>query len=370
MTIGARGVRGSALQWLAGAMSGALLATGAQATSSPYPDLTISAVMQNSYEYSIGGGPMQSAAPTGDVRLRVNSNVGGNLSEVGIDLTARLDGDSFFYLHNGYCVGTCSIAMKTILTFTLANTGASPLDVRWDSLITPGHLGQVGSDGTGLFHFILVDGNDATGIGEVHQESRGETFGWYDDFVLGETPLAGFRRDTYSEGVGHLNAWSFADWSATGLNIDLLTIPGNSTTILTYHSSVSMANSSLCTDLADCGGVQVAFGDPRNTGSVGGRMAGPTAFLTSAEPLIGRAFDVFTNEAQLFVTPDTPLPVPPAVLPAVTYGAPFSTPVPPPAVPEPASWALLFLGFGAIGSMLRARRAGASHDVFAPAAAH
>jgi len=332
-------------------------ATGANATSSPFSSLAISSTIDNSYVYSIGSGPQQSFSATGDVRLRLSSNEGGNLSELGVDLTSRLDGDSFYYLHNGYCVGTCFVSIVTTLTFTLTNTGADPLAVRWDSLITPGHLAQQGSNGSARYQFLVIQDPDSTS--QVHASAVGTTWGWNDEFSnFPSAGLSGFQSAAYSDpGAGHHNAWSFADWSATALNLDLLTIAGNSSTTLIYFSTVIMESTADCTDLSDCDGVQVAFGDPRNTGSIGGRMAGPSAFSASDEPLIGREFDVYTTKGkidQMFVEQGAELPDP---LPSVTipgYSGPsFRSPAPAALVPEPASWALLVLGFGVVGWSLR-----------------
>jgi len=331
-------------------------ASAAGAMTSPYDSLVITSTMNNEYSYSFGGATPQVFTPSGDVRLRLDSNIDGNLSQIGVDFTSRLEGDSFYYLHNGYCVGTCSVSMKTSLTFTLANEGDTAVSVRWDSLITPGHLAQQGSAGTARYQFLVLQGNNADGSSQSHYEAYGDTWGWYDQFSNTGDGLFGFVKDTYSEGVGHNNAWSFADWSATALNLDLLTIlPGETHTLL-YYSVITMAMSDLCTDLSDCDGVQVAFGDPRNTGSIGSRMAA----FSAGEPLIGREFEVYTTEGkvdQMFVKSDAPLPDPLPVVTSPGYSGPsFKTPALAAAVPEPGAWMMLLLGFGAMGGVLRSRR--------------
>lgn len=355
-----------------GAWLGALVAIlglaglpgAAGATESPFPNLTITSSIANRYSYSVGSGPTISVDPAANnVSLRASANEGGFKSEVGLDLTSQLDGDNFSFLHDGYCVGTCKVSIYTTLNFSLANTGDDAVAVRWDSLITPGHLAQLGSNGSALFHFIVVDGNDVSASSTVYQESRGETFGWYDQIDQTGAQFAGFQRDVYSEGVGHLNARSYADWSATSLNLDLTSIPGHSTTSLSYISWVEMSYTDSCTDLSACGGVQVAFGDPRNDGGVrsitGVPPFSPLLGLDSGSPLqpyIGRQFGASTTPSA-FVEQGSPLPPAPPLLPPVTYGAPFVSQV----VPEPASWAMMLFGFGLAGSALRRRaRDGAS----------
>jgi hypothetical protein len=334
------------------AITALVVAAGtAQAASDPYDALTISSTMQNSYSYSIGGGPLVTVDPSPDnAHLRVGANNGGFLSEVGIDLTSNLSGDSFSFLHNGYCVGTCSVRIDTVLTFNLTNSGGTKLGLRWDSLITPGHMAQLGSDGSALFHLIVIENNLDTSLGGSTAEFRGETFGWYDQIDTG-AGFSGFNREAYSEGVGHTNARYFADWSATAFSLDLLTLTPNSTTQLSYYSWVEMSYAADCTDLSDCGGVQVAFGDPRNSGTVKtfSTVSLFSSLVDPVEPYIGREFEAY-EAPSAFVTPTTPLPVSPALLPPVTYTAQFTS-----QVPEPGTWALMVLGFGLVGSAVRRR---------------
>jgi hypothetical protein len=343
------------------AVCASVMAAGAaRAASDPYADLTINSTMRNSYRYSIGGGPLVAVDPSPDnAHVRVGANNGGFLSEVGIDLTSSLAGDSFAFLHNGYCVGTCSVRIDTVLTFDLVNSGDTKLELRWDSLITPGHMAQIGSDGSALFHLIVVEGNVDTFLGGAGAEFRGETHGWYDQIDTG-TGFSGFDSNTYSEGPGHFNARYYADWSATAFSLNLLQLTPRSTTQLSYYSWVEMNYADDCTDLSTCGGVQVAFGDPRNSGTVKS-FAAPGLFSLipgpEPEPYIGRQFDpyvaasVFVDPLEFPDPPESPLP-----LPRVTYTTGFTSQAA--AVPEPSSWAMLICGFGAIGVALRRGRSG------------
>lgn len=336
-------------------LSAATGAGAAHAVTSPYPDLVITSQIANSYSYQIGSGAEQTFDPAaGDVHLRIGANEGGSVSELGLDLTATLAGDSFSYLHNGYCIGTCSVRMATSLTFQLTNNGDTPLSVRWDSLITPGHLAQVGLGGSALFQFEIfqVVGSDTSQ--QTLYSAIGLTGGFYDTIDTATGPFNGLFHEEHSETTAHLNARTISDWSATNVNLDLLTIDPHTTSILGYASQVQMGGTANCTDLAACDGVQVAFGDPRTSGTTPddaqSRFASRDGTGSAPpESYIGRDFGVFVAPSA-FVTPDTPLPPTPPILPRVTYGAPFVS-----QVPEPTSWALLLCGFGLMGATLRRR---------------
>ena len=49
---------------------------------------------------------------------------------------------------------------------------------------------------------------------------------------------------------------------------------------------------------------------------------------------------------------DAPLPGTPPIITPIQYNIPYR------AVPEPATWAMMLLGFAAVGSMARRRRTG------------
>ncbi|QXQ08343.1 PEPxxWA-CTERM sorting domain-containing protein [Sphingosinicellaceae bacterium] len=94
-----------------------------------------------------------------------------------------------------------------------------------------------------------------------------------------------------------------------------------------------------------CDGAQVCFGDPRNSGGITGRSAfrAPTANL---EPVIGQACGIASISFSV-VPSDSPLPTTPPVLPPVVY-----------ALPEPSTWAMLIVGFGLSGAVMRRRQVG------------
>ena len=59
---------------------------------------------------------------------------------MGLSLTGTLNDGNFFFLHNGTCVGDCTLTLTTDITFTLQNLSRLPVELRFDSQITPGHL--------------------------------------------------------------------------------------------------------------------------------------------------------------------------------------------------------------------------------------
>jgi hypothetical protein len=328
------------------------VATAAQASTSPYDDLKISSTIANSISYQIGSGPSTIVASPNNTSFRATASDGGFLSELGFDLTSNLSGDSFSYLQNAYCVGNCSVAMTTNLTFTLTNSGVTPLNVRWDSLITPGHLAQVGLNGDAQFDFKIVQ----EGAQNPLYDAVGLTGGYYDQIDNPGHVFSGLVHQDYSETPAHLNARTISDWSATNVDLNLFTIAPGATSTLQYYSQSSIANSMNCTKLEACDGVQVAFGDPRTSGTT--TNFAKTFFAlpmleganTAAQPIIGRQYDPYAITSA-FVTPDTPLPSEPKILPPVTYGPTFVS-----QVPEPASWVFMLGGFALAGAAVRRRR--------------
>jgi hypothetical protein len=344
---GALKLGAAALVWLSAA-------TASQASTTPYDDLKISSTIANSINYQIGSGLSTTVVPNNNATFRASANDGGFVSELGFDLTSNLSGDDFSYLHNAYCVGNCSVSMTTNLTFTLTNSGDAPLDVRWDSMITPGHLAQVGLTGAAQFSFEIVQGLATLGANSLYS-AAGLTGGYYDQIQAPGGQFNGLLHQDYSETPAHLNAKTISDWSATNVDLNLLTINPGTTSTLQYYSQASVSNSMNCTSLETCDGVQIAFGDPRTSGTTTNFarafFALPTieGANTTAQPIIGREFDPYTITSA-FVTPDTPLPHTPAILPPVTYGPTFVS-----QVPEPASWIFMLGGFVLTGAVVRRR---------------
>jgi len=287
--------------------------------------------------------------------LRVgNVNAGGDVSELGMDLVSSLNGGDFYFLHNLYCVGTCSVRSYTQISFTLQNVGTEAANLRFDSLITPGHLAQTGVDGqsVGNFSFQVRQFNEHGNMNELYYAAGSTSYGVPDIETADGKLFSGYDLQGVEE------AWQALDWSASGLNVLLDPIAAGQTNTLVYTSLVTIEHYATCSDLANCSGIQVAFGDPRTTGSIGGRASGPSAFSGAGEPIIGRAFDSFASYVSFVDVTDPanpPLPAreTPDPLPSVNYTSSFSSPPP---LPEPASWAMMIAGFAAIGGNLRQRR--------------
>lgn len=136
-------------------------------------------------------------------------------------------------------------------------------------------------------------------------------------------------------------------------------IPAGETHNVTYRTTtiVSVVGG-LCETLLGCEGVQVAFGDPRNDGSVG-QLRAAFSTPTNNQPLIGRRFDATTYSSANIVDSLAPLPdpdllPPPAAPPNYNWLPPVDGLSG--AIPEPSTWLMLITGFGLIGAMQRRQR--------------
>jgi len=312
------------------------------------------ATITNFYQYSFDQLDLGSEiGVTGSASVRKDHvTADGLVSQFGLDLVGTLDGGDFYFLHNLYCVGTCSVRSYTQIVFTLENIGTEAVNLRFDSLITPGHLGETGVDGAsaGQFGFQVVQ-SGPTGQSELYYASGSTGYG--DIRIENATGLDFNGHDRQ----GSDETWQTLDWSATNLNVMLNTINPGETHTLTYTSAVLVESFADCSNIANClGGLQVAFGDPRTTGSIGSRMAGPAALSASGEPIIGRSYLPYESYARFVEVTDPnnppPLPGTPDAYPPVDYTRLFSPATP---LPEPASWAMMIAGFAAIGGSLRGR---------------
>lgn len=338
--------------------------------------VTETSTIANSWNYNVGG-QSGSGSNAGGV-AEVFQSVAGieGISELGLSLTGTLDNGSFFFLHNGVCVGQCSVTLSTQITFTLTNTGTAPVDLRFDSQITPGHLGSsyysLGSDSQAEFNFaVSAGGTNVAGV------AAGALFGAFGDaanrppvvFTTDQSQFNGFNL------VDNAPEWSVADWSATNLSVNVPTLGAGQSTILTYSSTLTINTYQTdCPQPNACESYQVAFGDPRNAGGVindslaasaaldeefsaFSALLAPLATVGGLSPAVGAPFDPFKVTYQ-FVPQGSPLPPTPPVIGPINYDINY------PgqgvgAVPEPATWAMLVLGFGLIGGLLRRhRRAG------------
>ncbi|NJC33304.1 hypothetical protein GGR88_000778 [Sphingomonas jejuensis] len=308
----------------------------------------------NTYGLSFTPFTLPSELPGGSRETLIQrSGVPGADSEAGIDLVGEADSGGFFFLHNDYCVGQCAIASSTEIRFVVTNTGTEAVNLRFDSLITPGHLARIGNDprATGGFDFRVTQ-QDTDPFEENIPELLYSAFGNVnaeDIFVetTGGVPFNNYNDQTIGDG-------RVVDWSWTPLNLELGLLGAGQSKIVTYSAFYFMTGNGVCEDVANCSGLQVAFGDPRNNGTILSRMASFAAFADDGTPIINREYDA-VSVPFAFNLSGSPLPPLPPTEGPVNYGVPF-VPAALGAVPEPATWATMVCGFGLVGSTLRRRR--------------
>jgi hypothetical protein len=297
------------------------------------------------------------STPQNGLFADMTSSTNAPPAQYGVNFFTNSSNESFAFLQNLYCVGTCSTYSLTTVTLTLTNTGSAAETMRFDSEITPGHLASIGNnpDAQGLFNF---DVTETTG-GSTRTLYSADGLASYSANGLVTGPTASITTSDGNAFNGLTESTDGAtydalDWSATNLNLLLDTILPGQTSTLTYTSLVSTTTpNSQCTDIADCAGVQVVFGDPRNTGggttgSASSAVASALAMSIELTPVINGNFG-FAVVPFSIVSADSPLPPEPPLSPPVYYGPLFI----PSSTPEPASWMLLIAGFGMVGAALR-----------------
>jgi len=230
---------------------------------------------------------------------------------------------SFFFLHNIQCQGYCSVGVTTEIVDTITNTGPDAVDLRLDSNITAGHFGLVQNaktDSSGLFQFNITQ----TTSGADHQLYQ----------ALGQISSSGATINTSDGSIFH-NLTSYhdpaqtgLDWDETDLSVLLDTLAPGQTTTVTYRSITYLNAYGQCTNVTFCDGVQVAFGDPRNNGGIFNLTAFGQSLNQPVGFVLNRGFDMAKVKMQLVNLSD---------------------------VPEPSSWAMMLVGFGVAGVMMRRR---------------
>ena len=269
-------------------------------------------------------------------------------SDLGIDYVGTAGDGQFFFLHNNYCVGACSTASSTVITFTVTNTGDAPVDLRFDSLITPGHLARVDgpSAARGGFDFSVTQrtpNSDEVAVlysafGNANDEELSASDGDFNPFN--------------GQVAYDLPGGRVLDWDTTPLNLELGTLAAGATTQVEYTANYFITSFDDCTDILACGGLQVVFGDPRNNGSIGSRARGfGTSAIGDPVTIINREYDAVAIP-YAFNLSGSPFPGLPPRQGPVDYVGTYT----PLAVPEPATWAMMLIGFGMIGGAARYRR--------------
>lgn len=320
-------------------------------------EIVETSTISNSYFYELGGtftdtAESGSGATTdpfgGTLGVARSVMVDGQVSEMNLAMQGTLDGNgNFYFLSSGTCVGYCRAVMTTTVDFTVTNTGTAPVDVRFDSLITPGHLARMNvGPGTGdslaFYDFSVSQDGVPLHASEgftVRPVASADLF-----LVRGPVP---FNDINEAEGPN----WAVRDWGATPLNIVLGTLAPGASTNVRYSSVVTLGSlQGGCTDTLTCLGFQVAFGDPRNNGSISNRAAMSAHFQPS--PAVGALYDPYAARFA-FVDARTPLPPPPPSLGVLSYDTAYVPIGVSAAVPEPTVWAMLAIGFGALGGAMR-----------------
>lgn len=339
-----RGIMGTVVAIVPGALSAQVVETS---------------TIENIYSYNLAGQAGSGTFGSGAVEVARQAATATSVSEMFLSLNGTLDQGSFLFLHNGTCVGICSLTMTTNITFSLFNGGNAPVALQFDSQITPGHLAHslldplspsqasfnfTVSQDPGLRQGLLYQANgDATQAPPSLVTSTGQAFNGID-----------FNQNS--------PAWSVLDWSATDLSVALAIIAPGQTSNLYYRSTLTITTNQLnCLDPTLCESFQVAFGDPRNAGgvlslsareSMARMLAAPLASTDLINPAVGAPYDPFRVNYR-FSPLNTPLPNPAPIIPPIEYDINYRGPG---AVPEPGTWMLLIVGFGFAGAVMRRRR--------------
>ena len=286
------------------------------------------------------------------VALFVGQRAPTPTSDLGVDYVGTAGDGQFFFLHNNYCVGACSTVSSTRISFTVTNTGDADVNLRFDSLITPGHLARIDgpSAARGGFDFEVTqrpfDSDDITTLYSAFGNANSEELsvggpGGSDEPFRGQVryELAGGR---------------VLDWDTTPLNLELGTLAAGAATIVEYTASYFVTSfDDQCTDITACGGLQVVFGDPRNNGSVSTFARGGFGASAVGDPvtIINREYDA-VSIPYAFNLSGSPLPGLPSAQGPVSYQGTYS-PLAVGTVPEPATWLTLILGMALVSVALR-----------------
>ena len=332
------------LAYLCGSVA---LLTGLSATPAAAA-VNESVTISNSFGHIFDSSTAPSVGPGGTKEtIFLGNSTGGARSELGINYTGTADSSGFFFLHDNLCVGICGTYSETVITFTLSNAGDGTESLRFDSQITPGHMARIfGSRGMAAgFQFTVTEVKEGFDDNTLYSASGTVTSSGI-DLDQGGLNYTGLKTTT---GAG----FEVLDWGATNLNLLLNPLRSGETTKVIYRATYMSRGTDQCANIFECSGVQVVFGDPRNNGGVIDAFA-DFGLGSDADPkiaVIGGDYQPFFVPAR-FVNADAPLPEQPGDFTAPNYNTLFVSRA---AIPEPANWAMMILGFGAAGAAMRRR---------------
>ncbi len=302
----------------------------ASAIPSAQAGITESLTSSSGYTYDFAPGNAGTfSGAGGSVAITDTGNSPELATEVKLNYQTLVAEDaSFFFLQNIQCKGFCSVSATTQIINTITNTGTSFTGLEMISNITPGHFGLVQNANTassGSFIFEITQ--NIGGISKLLYSAQGKV-----------SSLGAFITTSDGSVFNGLEAYNDPaqiglDWKATDLSVFLDPLAPGATTTLTYSAKTVLNSYGICLDVTLCDGVQVAFGDPRNTGGIiPSRPSVSERGLETMEP-VGFVLDRGFDKARLRLR----------VVEA-------------PAVPEPSSWAMLIVGFGTLGAAMRRSR--------------
>lgn len=321
------------------ALMGAMAMAGLAVTGSASATVVETLSFSTTYSYGFAPGANTNTGTDPDLIVQdVGSDPDQATDITFVYQTLAASDASFFFLHNIQCKGYCSVGITTYLTNTITNNGPSTVFLNLTSDITAGHLGLVRNDDTdssGGFQF------------DITESLNGQDLQLYN--AVGSVSSLGASITT-SDGMDFANLIPYQDdaqfglsWDRTPLSVALSPIAAGETRVVTYRSITQLDSYGFCTDTSRCDGVQVAFGDPRNSGGIIGTRSRIAAFALFepefatfgaapvVEPLgfvLDRGFDL--AELRLQTVDVTP-------------------------VPEPGTWAMMILGVGMTGAAARRR---------------
>lgn len=350
-----------------------LMLAGAPATAQVTHVNTIATVTATN-GFDVNGNPLTQVFTGTTLADNVSTGQGGG-SGSSFKSTSSVDSNGIFFANSNASAGDAAfLDSYTVVDIAFRNDGPMAVRPSLESTIIPAGIGlYVGANcitavvtcgpggngrfplrtfadfGPGMqasFDFLVRDGST------ILYELKG-SLGWALNATTGQAELvqdlddaaASLLNFRLSSPVGSDTLFGF-EWDATPIIIQYpagyLLAPGQ-TTVLTYETRVTTTAGSPCTSLlsGQCLVAYSSFGDPLGRGRGGPSLSAARFFAINAsgddpQPL---QFDTFRFALPTFEDG------------VLSYKADLVA-----AVPEPATWMSLILGFGLIGSMLRRQR--------------